>query len=84
MSKYYKVDSVVCSRGKTFDAEVAFKIEVFTDGESKLETDQRLIRAGFLTRELAKACAEEHSERLERIIESAATGFLAQFKQAKP
>ena len=84
----FTLTAVVCSRGKTFDAEVSFKEESagIRGGEfcSDVKYDQRLVLGGCTTREEAKAAAEERCVQIENEMRKAASEVLKMFPEAKP
>jgi hypothetical protein len=84
MSRYYKVDAVSCQRKGSYDAEVAFKVEEFKDGESQLRTNQRVVGTGFKTREEALASAQQVVDTIEQMMQQSADRYLSQFRVAQP
>lgn len=82
--KMFSVTSVVCSRGGTFDAELAFTVEYYgsvVDGKRK--TTQKLIEAGFSTREAAKTRAEAEKNHVEALMESPVLDYLKKYQDAQ-
>lgn len=81
--KHFEVSAVVCHHNGTFDAEIAFKEEEYTREGSERTTVQKLIQAGFSSREAAKSRASDEVKHVEDIIRDHAIAYLSRYRDAQ-
>lgn len=76
----FKATGVVCSRGRTFDAEVQFVEDNYPD---KPVYTQKLVESGFYSHDDAKAKADAAAEMVNTIIRSQVADYLNKFRDAQ-